>query len=189
MLCDIFCPESIFSHLLSRGVRRRWMMRALHLFLIAASLLCGCESLFSQPATNSPYEQVVTRIYLRAWVLPDGATNTSNIPVASVVIAKDGRVISAKLVKPSRNRQLDKSVQQALKRVTAVHPFESSSKEERRVFTIRFDRRAIPREAPNERSGVDAGIPLMVTVGRSWPGATHRGRSAAPDNPRESGGQ
>lgn len=152
------------------------MMRALHLFLIATSLLFGCESLFSQPAANSPYEQVVTRIYLRAWVLPDRATNSSNIPVASVVIAKDGRVISAKLVKPSRNHELDKSVQQALKRVTAVHPFENSSKDERRVFKIRFDRRAVPREAPNERSGVDAGIPLLYTLERSWPGATHRER-------------
>lgn len=154
------------------------MMRALQLFLIAASLLFGCESLFSRPTTNSPYEQVVTRTYLRAWVLPDGATNSRNIPVASVVVAKDGRVISAKLVKPSQNQELDKSVQQALKRVTAVHPFENSSKDERRVFTIRFDRRAIPQETPNERSGVDAGIPLLFTVERSWPGPTHRGRWA-----------
>ena len=152
------------------------MMRALHLFLIAASLPFGCESLFSQPATNSPYGQVVTRIYLSAWVLPDGATNSSNIPVASVVIAKDGRVISAKLVKSSRNQELDESVQQALKRVTTVLPFENSAKDERRIFTIRFDRRAIPRETPNERSRVGAGIPLLFAVERSWPGATHRER-------------
>jgi len=127
------------------------MMRASYLFLIAASLLFGCESLFSQPVTNSPYEQVVTRIYLRAWVLPEGATNSSNIPVASVVIARDGRVMSAKLFEPSQNQELDKSVQRALKRVTAVFPFENSSKEERRVFTIRFDRRAIPRARIHER--------------------------------------
>jgi TonB family protein len=127
------------------------MMRVPHLFLIAAPLLFGCESLFSQPATNSPYEQVITRTFLLAWVLPHEATSSSNIPVASVVIAKDGRVMSAKLVKPSRNQELDKSVQQALKRVTAVHPFENSSKDERRVFTIRFDRKAIPQDRIYER--------------------------------------
>jgi len=144
-------PGAVGALLLMAHPRRRCMIRPSHLFLITVLLLLGCESLFSQSVTNSPYAQVLSRIYLRGWRPPDRATNIGKIPEASVVIARDGRVMSAKLIKPSGDEELDSSVQQALKRVTAVFPFPKSLKGESRAFTIRFDRSASPRDRMYER--------------------------------------
>jgi TonB family protein len=126
-------------------------MRTQIAILFAAMLLLGCESSPKQEAAISrdfkpgggglAYAQVVKRFYLQAWQPADVTTTNANVQSftrVSVVIAKDGSVVSAKIVKPSEDEQMDKSVQTVLDKIKCVQPFESGAKDERRVFTINF---------------------------------------------------
>ena len=126
-------------------------MRAQFLILLTAMLLLGCESSPKQNAAISQdsrpgggglaYAQVVKRFYMQVWQPADITTTNANVQSftrVSVVIAKDGSVISAKVVKPSEDERMDKSVQTVLDKIRFVQPFESGAKDERRAFTINF---------------------------------------------------
>jgi len=81
------------------------------------------------------------RVYMRAWEPGKSATKVERVTRVSIVIARDGSVVSAKIVAPSGDEQVDKSVQLTLDKIRFVQPFESGAKEDRRTFTINFDLR------------------------------------------------
>jgi len=132
-------------------------MRKHYLIVLIAPLLLAFELSPARDLTNSPDSQpgnhgytncaqAVKALYMQAWVTTNSTTNAEAVAVASIVVAKDGRVVSAKIVKPSGNKPVDESVQQALNRVSFLFPFEPGAKVERRVYTINFDLRAKPRD-------------------------------------------
>ena len=117
-------------------------MRVQFVILFVAAVLLGCESMPKDSvAIHKDYERVVKRIYMQAWQPADVTTTNANVQSVtkvSVVIARDGRVISTKVDKPSGDERMDKSVQLVLDKIQFVKPFESGAKDERRAFTINF---------------------------------------------------
>lgn len=93
-------------------------------------------------ATYANYKQVVGSVYYAAWIVPDDVDAEAATAVASVVIAKDGTVISATLTRSSGNKGVDRSVQATLDRVRFIAPFPAGAKESQRPFTINFNLKA-----------------------------------------------
>lgn len=94
-----------------------------------------------------PYANFLNAVqsaYDRAWVVPDGAADSEAVTTASVTIARDGTVVSARIIRRSRNPAVDQSVQATLDRVTYAAPLPDDAKENQRTVTIRF--KARPRQ-------------------------------------------
>ena len=90
------------------------------------------------------YASAVRSVYDEAWTLPDDITNDEEITKASVTIASDGTVISASIITPSGDANVDASVQRALERVNSSR----RSRKARRKRNGRTSSISIPR--PNE---------------------------------------
>jgi len=84
------------------------------------------------------YSQVIISIYQRAWLQPMGVEKTAAVK-ATVTIARDGRVLSARITKLSGNRAVDDSVEQVLQRVKEVRPFPEGAKDDTRTFDLSFE--------------------------------------------------
>jgi TonB family protein len=84
------------------------------------------------------YREAVYFAYYHAWIAPDSMANRLASADAKVTIARDGSIISAELIHPSEDRELDKSVERALRQVTKLPPFPASTRDTQRTFTIRF---------------------------------------------------
>lgn len=83
--------------------------------------------------------QAVMSAYDRAWQLPDGITDNGTTAMATVTIARDGTVVSARISQPSGNAALDASVRRALDRVKYAAPLPDSARENQRTITINFN--------------------------------------------------
>jgi TonB family protein len=55
------------------------------------------------------------------------------------VVARDGRILSSSVIRASGDAQLDKSVRQALDRVTKLPAFPEGAKDAQRTFRINFE--------------------------------------------------
>lgn len=88
----------------------------------------------------------VEGIYKRAWELdrPTGITDESTA-IASITIARDGTVLSARIVQSSGDPMVDRSVERLLERVKVAAPLPAGTTEEQR--TIKIDFTAIPEGA------------------------------------------
>jgi colicin import membrane protein len=86
--------------------------------------------------------QAVKSVYDRAWIAPDGAAEGDAVVTASVTIARDGTVISARITNASGNSAVDRSVQAALDRVRKAAPLPDDAKEDQRTVDIRFNAKA-----------------------------------------------
>jgi len=84
----------------------------------------------------------VKKIYSDAWIVPDGVTDDEATATASVTIARDGTVLSARVTRPSRNALADASVEATLRRVTHAVPLPENAKEDKRTVTIKFNVKA-----------------------------------------------
>jgi len=85
------------------------------------------------------YAQVVKSVYEQAWVPPDDtASDDANIKVR-VTIASDGTVISARVIGPSGDASVDRSVRATLERVQFIAPFPSGSSDKERSYIINFN--------------------------------------------------
>ena len=98
------------------------------------------------PGTSSVsyanYASVVKSIYTQAWTPPDDtASDDANVRV-SVVIGRDGSVITSRVLTPSGDASVDRSVQRTLDRVTFIAPFPDGSKEKEKTFIINFNLKA-----------------------------------------------
>jgi TonB family protein len=85
------------------------------------------------------YASAVKSIYDEAWTLPDHIANDEEITKASVTIASDGTVITARIVTPSGDENVDASVQRALERVKSIAPFPEGSTDKERTYIINFN--------------------------------------------------
>lgn len=93
--------------------------------------------------TYAGYGLYVRMIYQRAWRPPTEVPDNSSVVTARVVIAKDGRIMSADIVGKSGVSALDRSVAAALGRVTTIgRPFPEGSTDEQKTFLIDFDLQA-----------------------------------------------
>lgn len=88
------------------------------------------------------YDQVVKSIYWHAWTPPEETASDAAITKATVTISSDGSVLSARVLKPSGDASVDKSVQRTLERVTFIAPFPEGAKDKQRTYTINFDLKA-----------------------------------------------
>jgi TonB family protein len=86
--------------------------------------------------------QAVKTVYSDAWEVPDGVTDDSATTTASVTIARDGTVISSRIIQSSGNALADQSVQITLDRVKFAAPLPRNAKENQRTVTIKFNVRA-----------------------------------------------
>ncbi len=84
------------------------------------------------------YRDAIRSIYYKAWIAPENGGDKSALPEAKIEVARDGSIISAELVSPSGETALDKSVIRALRAVTKLPPFPSSSHDEQRTFRMQF---------------------------------------------------
>ena len=85
------------------------------------------------------YGQVVKSIYDQAWTLPANIANDNENVIVNVTIASDGAVISARIVTPSGDANVDASVQHTLERVKFIAPFPKGATEKERLYTINFN--------------------------------------------------
>ena len=84
------------------------------------------------------YADLIYAKYYQAWQTPDGREVRNPVKV-EIVVAKDGRVISSNIIKSSGDSQLDKSVRQALDRVSRLPAFPEGAKDLQRTFRISFE--------------------------------------------------
>ena len=88
------------------------------------------------------YDQFLRSKYWHAWRPPEDTASDAAITRATVTIASDGTVLSARIIQPSGDASVDRSVQQTLDRVTYIAPFPEGAKEKQRTYTIKFDLKA-----------------------------------------------
>jgi len=99
--------------------------------------LDGQNGLGSGPATAN-WRAAVGELYTRAWV-PSSDADASSTVDARVTIARNGEVLTARIVRPSGDAALDKSVQRVLNKVRQAPPLPDNTKEDQRTVTITFD--------------------------------------------------
>jgi colicin import membrane protein len=113
---------------------------------IRGGLSESTEIEFSGPGGGGPsyanFLAAVKKKYSDAWTVPDGVTDDSATTTASITIARDGSVISAKITRSSGNSLADDSVQRTLDRVKYVVPLPDDAKESQRTVTINFNVKA-----------------------------------------------
>jgi len=92
----------------------------------------------SGPAGGGPsyasFEQTVLTYYDKAWVAPDGMDTSEAVVSVRVTVESDGRVSSARILQPSGDSRVDRSVREALDRVTYIPVPEGSDRR-----TVEFD--------------------------------------------------
>jgi TonB family protein len=81
----------------------------------------------------------VRNAYDLAWVTPTHVTDELASAEVEVVIRGDGSVADARLVRKSGIAALDRSVEDALRKVRRIDPFQSFATEETLTFTIAFN--------------------------------------------------
>jgi periplasmic protein TonB len=86
--------------------------------------------------------QAVKSRYANAWVVPDGVADDNATTTASVTIARDGTVLSARITRHSGNMEVDRSVQRTLEEVKWAAPLPDDAKEDRRDVSINFNVKA-----------------------------------------------
>jgi TonB family protein len=90
-------------------------------------------------AAAANYGDVVTSVYHHAWTPPDDMASDNVIVKFVVTIASDATVISAHIVAPSGDKNVDAAVQRMLERVTFIEPFPKGAKEAERNYPINFN--------------------------------------------------
>ena len=83
----------------------------------------------------------VQTIYYNAWNQPDNVPDVT--AKVSVTIARDGTVVSARIISASGNSTVDRSVQDTIDRVRFAAPLPEGAKEDQRTVTINFNTQAI----------------------------------------------
>ncbi|MBU6409437.1 MAG: energy transducer TonB [Verrucomicrobia bacterium] len=87
------------------------------------------------------YASVVQSVYDAAWALPESIANDDENVKVLVTIARDGTVVSARIVTPCGDGPVDASVQRALDRVRFVAPFPQGVADAQRTYPIIFNPR------------------------------------------------
>jgi colicin import membrane protein len=87
------------------------------------------------------YGNVVTSVYHQKWITldPSGMEKDNAVIIFKVTIASDGAVISARIITPSGDANVDTAVQRMLDNVTVIAPFPEGATEKERSYTINFN--------------------------------------------------
>ena len=87
------------------------------------------------------YGTVVVSVYYQTWptVAPNGMDNDNAMVKFSVTIARDGTVISSRIVNKSGDANVDAAVRRMLDRVTFIAPFPEGATENQRTYPINFN--------------------------------------------------
>lgn len=89
------------------------------------------------------YGQIVRRRYTDAWVMPTDLTDDEARVEVSVTIARNGKVLSARITDSSGSPLAANSIQKTLDRVTHIGvPFPDGATESQRTFTMTFNLKA-----------------------------------------------
>lgn len=87
------------------------------------------------------YNQVVRKIYYdawNAWSVPDSVNDDQASVQVSVTIARNGQVISSRILSSSGSRAVVEAAQKVLDRVSYVKEFPAGAKDTERTFTMTF---------------------------------------------------
>jgi len=93
----------------------------------------------------APYGQIVRKIYTDAWTVPDDMTEDEATIKVSVTIARDGQILSSRIVQPSGSAAANRSIQNTLDRIAVIGigiPFPAGAKESQRTFIMTFNLKA-----------------------------------------------
>ena len=90
---------------------------------------------------SANYESLIRRKYMDATIHP-GAISGDPIVKVRLVIARNGRVISARVTSQSGLASWDRAVQKALDRVKFIKPFPESMKGAQQTFNLNFNSRS-----------------------------------------------
>ena len=85
------------------------------------------------------YETAIFNAYFHAWTAPEEIADRLADVDTKIVVARDGTILSAEIVRRSEHREMDRSVEQALRRVTKLPPFPESAHDSERTFIIHFN--------------------------------------------------
>ncbi len=87
------------------------------------------------------YGQIVVSVLDGLWVEPKEASSDISVAKVEVTISSEGRVLRATIVRPSGDRLMDRSVQDALKHVLKhkFGKFPEGAAESQRAYTIEFN--------------------------------------------------
>jgi TonB family protein len=85
------------------------------------------------------YRELIASIYYNAWSASADLDDTTPVVLATVTIARNGNVISARITKPSGNAAMDRSIANVLQTVTFIEPFPSGSTDQERTVTVKFN--------------------------------------------------
>jgi TonB family protein len=91
---------------------------------------------------HASYGSFVSAAYENAWQVDPATVNEELSVQVRVTINRTGRIVSAKIAKPSGNATLDKSIRRALDSVTTLPPFPEGAPDVDRPFTVNFSLRA-----------------------------------------------
>jgi protein TonB len=90
-------------------------------------------------AAAANYAQVVKSVYEQAWTPPDDTSSDDADIKVRVTIGSDGSVISARIISPSGDAKVDRSVRGTLERVQFIAPFPSGTSDKERTYIINFN--------------------------------------------------
>ena len=90
---------------------------------------------------SANYESLIRRKYMDATIHP-GAISGDPVVKVRLVIARNGRVISARVTGQSGLASWDRAVQKALDRVKFIKPFPESMKGSQKTFNLNFNSRS-----------------------------------------------
>ena len=93
----------------------------------------------SSGPSYASYRNVLASVYYQAWEIPNDANADDETVLVSVTIARDGTVVSSRIITPSGNAAVDRSVQATLERVQFIAPFPDGMNEEQHTFQISFE--------------------------------------------------
>ncbi len=114
--------------------------------LTSISKNASSATTIEMPGTGSVsyanYGSAIKSIYEQAWSPPTETANDDANTKVAVTISSDGTVISARIINPSGDTQVDASVQRALDSVTSVPAFPEGATEKQRTFKINFNLKA-----------------------------------------------
>ena len=90
---------------------------------------------------SANYESLLRRKYMDATIHP-GAISGDPVVKVRLVIARNGRILSARVTGKSGVASWDRSVQKALDRVKFIKPFPESMKGSQQTFNLNFNSRS-----------------------------------------------
>jgi TonB family protein len=85
------------------------------------------------------YRTAIYNAYFHAWKAPDDVAGSHASADVQILVARDGSIISAEIIKPSGDAAVDRSVRRALDAVKQLPPFPPAAQDAQRSFIITFD--------------------------------------------------